>query len=251
MRRYRFRPSLIPTLALLLLVPILAALGFWQLDRAEQKRAIQQEYDRRSQDAHAQIGGRIQQAEDLRFYRVIAQGTYEPQYQVLIDNRVHHGRAGYHVITPLRIVGSDVRVLVNRGWIPLGRTRDELPRFDTPEGVQKVTGVATVPRAKVFTLAETAPITGQWELLWQHVDMRRYADAVPFSVQPVVILLDPDNPSGGFVREWARLDAGIAVHQGYAVQWFALAAALIVIYIVVNLRRSDDNSNRPEHAKTP
>ncbi len=220
----------------LLMVPTLVSLGFWQLKRAEEKRAIQSEYDARSRDARVEIGSRLQHAEDLRFYRVIARGTYETQYQILIDNRVQHGRAGYHVITPLRLGNSDTRVLVNRGWIALGPTREMLPAADAPAGMQEVTGVATVPREKVFRLAEPAPLTGNWQTVWQHMDMKRYAAAVSFPVQPVVILLDTDSPAGGFVRDWARLDAGIAVHKGYAFQWFTLAAALIAIYLFFNLR---------------
>ncbi|MFQ5937963.1 MAG: SURF1 family protein [Acidiferrobacterales bacterium] len=231
-----YRPKFIPTLAVVILLPVLVGLGFWQLDRAQQKRAIQAEYDTRSSDARIEIGSRQQYAEDLRFYRVIAHGAYEPDYQVLIDNRVLHGRVGYHVITPLRIRHSEVRVLVNRGWVPMGRTRDDLPAAGAPTGMQEIKGIATVPRAQVFMLAEPAPLTGRWQKVWQHMDMRRYAEAVPFPIQPVVILLDPDSPAGGFLREWARLDAGIAVHQGYAFQWFALAAALLVIYIVLTVR---------------
>ena len=63
-----------------------------------------------------------EQADDLRFYRVVAHGTYQPQYQLLIDNRVQDGRVGYYVITPLRIGGSNTLVLVNRGWVPMGET---------------------------------------------------------------------------------------------------------------------------------
>ena len=114
MRRlgYQFRPALIPSLVTLLLLPVFVGLGLWQLDRAEQKRALQAEYDARGRDGPIQIGARVQTAEELRFYRVIVKGRYDPDYQILLDNRVHQGRAGYHVITPLRIAGSDVRVIV-------------------------------------------------------------------------------------------------------------------------------------------
>lgn len=129
-----------------------------------------------------------------------------------------------------------MRVLVNRGWVPLGPTRAELPRAEPPTGVHTVTGVATVPREKVFMLARPEALTDKWQLIWQHVDMERYTRAVPFPVQPVVILLDPASEAGGFVREWARLDAGIAVHEGYAFQWFTLALAVLVMFIALNLR---------------
>jgi surfeit locus 1 family protein len=246
-RQHHVRTGWLPTLVVLLMVPLLVSLGFWQLKRAEEKRAIQSEYDARSRDARVEIEQSLQHAEDLRFYRVIARGKYDPQYQILIDNRVQDGRVGYHVITPLRVGDSNTRVLVNRGWVALGPTREVLPTADAPAGVQEITGVATVPREKVFSLAEAAPLSGNWQTVWQHIDMRRYAEAAPFPVQPVVILLDADSPAGGLVRDWARLDAGIAVHKGYAFQWFTLAAALLAIYLFFNFRSTgkpqDDGEN--------
>lgn len=242
-RQPKVRSGWLPTLVVLFMVPLLVSLGFWQLKRAEDKRAIQSEYDARSRDARVEIGPGLQQAEDLRFYRVIARGRYETQYQIFIDNRVQHGRVGYHVITPLKIGDSDTRVLVNRGWIALGATREDVPAAAAPAGVQEVTGVATLPREKVFRLAEAPPLGGTWQVVWQHLDMKRYAQAVSFPVQPVVVLLDADSPAGGFVRDWARLDAGIAVHQGYAFQWFILAAVLLIIYLFFNLRSAGNPRN--------
>lgn len=234
-----------------MLLPVLVGLGFWQLDRAQQKRAIQAEYDTRSRDERVEIGSQLQQPDDLRFYRVIAHGTYEPQYQMLIDNRVQDGHVGYHVITPLRIGSSDTRVLVNRGWVPMGQTRDDLPEAAAPPGMLEITGVATVPSDNVFTFAEPPAPKNKWQRVWQHVDIKRFAAAVPFPVQPVVILLDPDSPADGFVRRWARLDAGIAVHKGYAFQWFTMAGALLLAYLLYGLRAAkvrDDDGAAARHS---
>jgi surfeit locus 1 family protein len=252
----RFHPGLLATLGVVILLPVLVALGFWQLDRAQQKRAIQAEYDARSRDERVEIGSQLQQADHLRFYRVVAHGTYEPQYQLLIDNRVQDGRVGYYVITPLRLGSSSTRVLVNRGWVPMGQTRDDLPKVDAPSGVLEITGVATVPSDKFFMLSEPPPAPkDKWQRVWQHMDMKRFAATVPFPVQPVVILLDPDSPTGGFVRQWARLDTGIAVHKAYAFQWFILAATVLVVYLVYGLRaarmrseKADAEARHDDHA---
>jgi surfeit locus 1 family protein len=147
------------------------------------------------------------------------------------------------VITPLRLENSEVRLLVNRGWIAIGEDRDRLPAIDTPGGLQQITGVATVPAEKYFTLAKPEP---GWQRVWQNMEMTRYAAAVPFPVQPVVVLLDPDSAAGGFTRDWSRLDAGISVHQGYAFQWFMLAAALASIYLFMSLRRRGAGAPKQE-----
>ncbi len=233
----RFRPTLFPSVLVAILVPALLYLGYWQLQRADEKRLLQAEYDTRASGAVVQVEPQAQRLEQLQFYRVIAKGHFESEYQVLIDNRVHHGRAGYHVITPLKLQGGNIRLLVNRGWVPVGDDRQQLPFIDTPEGLQEVTGVATVPSENVFTLAKPDSLNRAWQLVWQHMDMKRYAATAPFAIQPVVVLLDPESRASGFAREWNRLDTGIAVHQGYAFQWFMLAGATIIGYFFLSLRR--------------
>jgi surfeit locus 1 family protein len=236
--RYRFRPALLPTLAALVLLPLMLWMGYWQLDRAEQKRALQAEYDARIDATPVSLGRERWSAEDVRFRRVELKGYYETAHQILLDNRVHQGAVGYHVITPLHIAGSDMRVLVNRGWVPMGRDREHLPPIETPADEQKILGVTMVPSDHYFTLASPGPVTGPWQTVWQNMDMPRYAQAVPFPVQPVVVLLDATSSAGGFVREWARLDAGIATHQSYAFQWFSLAVAVLGVYLLVNTERA-------------
>jgi surfeit locus 1 family protein len=235
--KYRFRARLLPTLATLALLPLMLWLGFWQLDRAQQKLALQADYDARNATAPVSLGGQPWSAEDARFRRVAIKGYYDSAYQILLDNRVHKGAVGYHVITPLRITGSDLRVLVNRGWVPVGRDRQHLPSIETPAEEQTVMGVAIVPGEYHFTLADPGPVTGDWPTVWQNLDMQRYGQAVPFPVQPVILLLDAQSPAAGFVRDWARLDAGIATHKSYAFQWFSLAVALLGVYLLVNTRR--------------
>jgi surfeit locus 1 family protein len=244
----KLKANIVPTLAFLLVMPLLVALGFWQLDRAQQKRELQAMYDARMNDTPATIGSRVQAPEELQFYRVTAKGHYDPGHSIYLDNRVHNGQVGYFVVTPLRIAGTETRVLVNRGWVALGTDRDALPDIAPPAGLQRVEGVATVPHEKVFRLAPPPAITGEWQPVWQHMNMKRFGEAVSYPIQPVVILLDPASDAGGYVREWRRLDTGIAVHQGYAFQWFSLAVALaaIFVFLIFGRRNRDDT----EHTMT-
>ena len=239
-----FRPSLVPTLTFLILLPLMMWMGFWQLDRAEQKRTLQAEYDARVDAEPVSLGAERWHPDDARFRRLTLKGYYETDYQILVDNRVHQGVVGYYVITPLRVGDSSLRVLINRGWIPLGQDRQHLPVIETPKDMQTITGVAMVPGDRYFTLGETHPAPGTWQTVWQNMDLGEYAKAVPFKVQPVVVLLDGNSQAGGYVREWTRLDAGIATHQSYAMQWFSLSIALVAIYLLVNTRRIRDSSDR-------
>lgn len=240
MTRYQFRPALIPSLATLLLLPAFIALGFWQLHRADEKRALQADYDAREAAPALRLSAVPAAPDGLRFRRMVVEGYYEPAKQILIDNRVHNGRVGYYVVTPLHIFGGEMRVLVNRGWVPLGADRAHPPEAPPPTGLQEVRGVATVPSADHFSLGKPPAIKDQWPTVWQYLDMKRYANAVPFPLQPVVILLDPSSGAGGYVRAWERLDAGIAMHEGYAFQWFAMAVALVILYVWVNIKKSSE-----------
>jgi surfeit locus 1 family protein len=228
------RRFLIPTLAMLLLTPAFLALGFWQLGRAQEKRELQAQYDRRATEPPIVLGSELRRADALHFFRVQARGTYENAYRILWDNRIHHGVVGYHVITPFRIDGGDTRVLVNRGWVPLGPDRDHPPATKPPRGTVTITGVAVVPRPE-FSLGELDQLSRTRMTVWQWIDLARYAKQTGWPLQPIVILLDPQSP-GGYVREWARLDTGVAMHQGYAFQWFMLAAATLVLYVVLMVR---------------
>jgi surfeit locus 1 family protein len=233
--RYRFRPKLIPTLATLLLLPLLVHLGFWQYGKAQTKLALQRCYDAAEAQPPLPIGTRFPAAEELRYRRVALTGQYEPRYQFLLDNQVQKEVVGYHVITPLHVVGSETRVLVDRGWVPLGRDRSQLPPVDAPAGIVTVSGAVWLPPARVFTLGGQAA-GGGWQTVWENVDLARYRAAVPFPVQAFLVRLDPA-ATGGFVREWPRPDARVATNLGYAFQWFGMAAALVAIYLVVNLKR--------------
>lgn len=242
------KPVLGIILATTLALPILISLGVWQLNRAEEKQILQNEYDRRATVGPVKITGLLQAAEDLRFYRVTATGFYDPRHQILLDNRTHEGRAGYHVITPIIISGSDTRVLVNRGWVPLGQSRQILPRVAPPKGLQTVTGIATIPVKGGFQLGELPVFASPWETVWPRLDIEHFQKLTGLQTQPATILLEPESEAGGYVRHWKRLDAGIAVHHGYAFQWFALALVLTVMLLLATFKKKNNvNKNKKDN----
>jgi cytochrome oxidase assembly protein ShyY1 len=85
-------------------------------------------------------------------------------------------------------------------------------------------------------------------VVWQNLDLARYAREVPFPLQLVVIQLSPDSSAGGFAREWPRPDERIERHVGYAFQWWGFAIATVIIWLVVNLRRKPPASMKAADA---
>jgi surfeit locus 1 family protein len=240
MHSRRFRPGLAPTLATLLLVPLFVHLGNWQWGKAERKAAQQALLESRINSAPVTLSGGGVDAESLRYAAVRVRGRYEPQFQFLLDNQVWRGRAGFHVVTPLRIEGSAARVLVDRGWVPFGGDRSRLPEVPTPrDETLEVAGHAVVPPEKFFELGAPAAPQAGWEPVWQNLDLRRYRERVPFEVLPVVLRMDAASEAGGFVREWPRPDEKIGMHRGYALQWWAFAAGLAGAWVYFGFRRRD------------
>jgi len=234
---YRFRPKLVPSLAALLLFPILVSLGQWQAHRAAQKKLLQNIYNKRELATPVLIGSQPLDLETTRYSKVLARGRYEPTYQILLDNQIYQGAAGYQVVTPLHIEGSEMRVLVYRGWVAMGRDRRVPPVIETPQDVVEVSGIADEPSGKYMELGQGVNSGKSWQAVWQNLDIKRYKKAVPFPVQTLVILLDPASSAGGYVRDWPHPDARVDMHRGYAFQWYALALMLALYYLFANLEK--------------
>ena len=127
-----------------------------------------------------------------------ARGRFDPRHGVLIDNRIHRGVAGYHVVMPLELDGAASRyVLVNRGWIAGNADRSRLPEVRTPADTVEITGLAVVPSRRFLELSDQVA-EGR---VWQNLTLERYRRAVPIALQPVVIQQE-SALDDGLVREW-------------------------------------------------
>lgn len=234
--KHTFRPSLLMTLATLVMLALCIKLGLWQYNKAELKQALQTQLNKRLTEPPVVLPEKITDLEAWRYRRVKFAGIYDTRYQVLLDNQVENTVAGYHVLTPMQVEGSSSYVLVNRGWIP-GSADRKVPLVTAPQGRQEIKGDIGLSPLKFFTLEAPPSTGGKWQQVWQNMDMQRYAKAVPFAVQPFVVRLDPRSEAGGFVRNWPPPGERIAMHLGYAYQWFGFALTLLVIYIVLNVKK--------------
>ena len=234
---FDFRPGLWPTLATLILLPFLTRLGFWQLERADWKQDIVDRYAERIRQPAVDLQSLLPVTTDSQYLAVTASGHYDIGHQLLLDNRLHQGLAGYHVLTPLRLADREATVLVNRGWVALGASRAVLPELPGPAGEIRLSAMIVLPPDDVFLL-DTAeePATG-WPQVVQSIDIAALEARLGYALLPLVLQLDAGD-AHGFVREWKPV-YGIppAKHRAYAMQWFTLALVLVMIYIGVNTRR--------------
>jgi surfeit locus 1 family protein len=207
-------------------------LGNWQLSRAQEKESRQERLDRLSQEPAIVLPDSAVKLEDFQYHQVEAGGEYVPEHTIYLDNKIYKGIAGYQIVTPLRIGNSAMHVLVNRGWIAATRDRSKLPEVATPGGKIVVSGIATTAMQKTLELSPDQ-VSGQ---VWENLDLERYRSSTGLKLQPVMIL-QKDQLNDGLVREWTRPDSGSAKNIGYALQWFAMALAVLIIYLVLSVKR--------------
>jgi len=232
----------VPTVAALLGVVLTASAGAWQLDRARQKEALQAAYDAGTAGAAIAISATPLQAQAVRLRRVEAEGEFVADKAVLLDNKVHQGVAGYEVVMPLRLAGTQMHVLVNRGWIAAGAHRSVLPQVRTPAGRVRVDGVAVVP-GRFLELGKTDE-SGD---VWQNLTIERYQVSRKLAVQPFVVE-QHGGLDDGLVRSWKRPDFGISKHYGYAVQWFLFCGLIVFLYGFFHARNT---RSQKDPADTP
>ena len=204
---FRFRP---PWWGFALAVLGCAAgilLGNWQAGRADQKRAA---------------------AATLE--PVSLRGELLARHTVLLDNKLHRGRPGYHVVQPLRLK-SGGNVLVNRGWVAAGTTRDKLPGISTPAGEVEIAGV----RRERFPQALAPDAALPQGKVWQNITVERFSAWSGLALEPYVIE-QTSELADGLLRERPRVS--VEKHESYALQWYSLAGLSIVLFLVLNFKRA-------------
>ena len=239
MSQNRFQIRLIPTLAMLLGLVMFIYLGLWQAGKGDRLALELAQRAQRSQLGPAVVTGELldaQAAQDAAFTVV---GTYEAQHQIFLDNRQENDQPGVHVITPLKIEGSETRILVNRGWVGWTLGRAVLPVVATPVGRVQITGLANVPSTKKFFLMPDHPEAQA--KLWSRVDLPRFEQLIGHRLQPVVLQQTGGDAPDTLVRHWAPPENRVGMHRGYAFQWFGMAAALLLFYLVTSFRKSESS----------
>ncbi|MBP9916352.1 MAG: SURF1 family protein [Thiobacillaceae bacterium] len=218
-RKHR-RPAWLPVLAALVFAVLTFWLGQWQLQRAEEKRARQAAFDVTARIPPVPLA-RLPEAFEP-YTRVGVEGEFDAAHQIFIDNRVHRGRAGYHVITPLVHAGGVV--LVNRGWLPVAPDRARVPLAAPPAGRVVLEGRILAARGRYVELA-----AGEDGPVWQNLDLDRFRHAYRRDL-PDRLLLQTSPAADGLVRDWPMPGLGVDRHIGYAVQWFSLTGLILVLY---------------------
>jgi surfeit locus 1 family protein len=239
-----FAPRLWAVLLTAALLAAFIALGWWQVGRAREKQAMIESFQRGAQSV-------IVLADDdaidelPRYQHVRVEGRYEPAHQVLIDNMPSQaGLPGFRVLTPFRRDGSERLLLVDRGWVPLGATRQDLPPVLVAPDVRAVSGrLDTLPAPGVRVGNAGVEGDTSWPRVLNFPRQRDLEQALGAKVETRILLLDPAAPDG-YERAWRpAMQFGPERHLGYAIQWFTFALVALIIFFALSLRRLPGNAS--------
>lgn len=240
---HEFTPPWWATLATIAGITLTIALGFWQLGRAQTKQALQQRIAEFAKGPPLRVGAEAPNVDELLLRKVEVRGRFEPRHTVFIDNRIYKHQPGYYVMMPLRVAGAadDTHVVVNRGWVAAGSGRNRVPQVTTPQDDVVVIGTAT-PFSERYLELSSKVAEGN---IWQNMVLERYRQATRLKLQPIIVQQTEAiaGVDDGLVRDWPPVDLKRNTHLAYAVQWFALAGAILIAYVVVNVRRQSGSTS--------
>jgi surfeit locus 1 family protein len=211
-------------------------LGFWQLDRLEQRQVDNAVGESRLVAEPADLASLLADADDdlepLEYRRVVLRGVFDPTEEVLIRSQVELGQAGFHVITPL-VGDEEWAVLVNRGWVPLG--------MDQPP-VEAAPGQGEVEIEAWIHLTQTRPALGPEDQpgeqsVFNRVDIGRLVEQMPYGLAPVYVVAMGDQATDlPIIVDPPDFD-NEGPHLAYAIQWFGFAAVGLIGFYFLSRKK--------------
>jgi len=226
----------IPASLIVATLALLISLGFWQLDRANEKRAIEDQIAN-ANSFDIELVTSVEFLKDREYYHVRLQGSYVGDKQFVYDNQIVDQVSGYYVLTPLVLKGDSKAVLINRGFIPWNGRRDKLADIDISEKLTEVKVQISKPVKRMEL--EASEIAGEFPVLIQALDLDDMSTIAALDFINVVGLLSPESENG-FVRQWEPYTGSIERHIGYAIQWFLMALVLAFIGIRLALKQRNN-----------
>jgi surfeit locus 1 family protein len=230
-----WRPKL--TITALALFTILVYLGTWQLERSKHKETLATTLKARLKAEPVPLATVANMdIEDNRFILVNLDGVFLNNFTMLLDNQIYKHQVGYRVLTPVQAPALDKWVLIDRGWIAAGSSRDKLPVITDIFGVKQIVGIITTIPSGLTLQDDPARAAENWPLVMQNVDYELITAKLHHQVYEFVVRLQDDTPSAYQIMP---LEFGVSKdkHLGYALQWFTFAGLLIIYYLFACLQR--------------
>ena len=235
--KLHYKSTILGILLTVFLVSLFAGLGRWQLTRYWEKTEILETYNHHAKEPASALPSQLEDPAQWRYRKVYTTATPIAERQFLLDNQTHNGRVGFNVLTTFRLANGHL-VLVDRGWVPLGSSRRDLPDISIPKTPMRIEGTIYTPYEKPFSLGGMDDGEIGWPRIIQFLDFKVLTSRLGEPLHPFTIRLDP-TMEYGYLRDWKIIAISPNKHLAYVFQWFALALATIAIFLLLVIRRKN------------
>jgi len=231
-KTFSWQPNAKLLLFVLLMTPLLISLGYWQLDRAQEKREILAEF-KANQESQPVGFEQLDVDLNLQYRQVQFVGELDASRRVLLDNRVRNGRPGYEIFEVLTLATSKLKVLVNRGWVQASLDRNQLPEIAPVLGQVKLRGTLYRVLKGGLQLDDGVRTVESWPARIGWISTERATEVFADDFFTYQLRLDSDSV-GALTTGWPTVSVQPEKHTAYAVQWFVMAIVLLLLTINAN-----------------
>lgn len=247
---YKFTPGLWPTVIFVLLLPLFISLGFWQINRADEKHQLYENYIDKKNKPAVPLAKFVKDARHVEtpadWTRVKLKGRFSSAPTILLDNKIVNGQVGYYVYKPFKPDGLDKLILINLGWVAAALDRTKAPELYTTGLLDEIIGVIKQPQYSGIALGKIEPEFIKEDIIRvQSIDYQLLSDVLNKNLEHYIVRVSSESKTD-YYTNWPEPGFGKDKHYGYAFQWFSFATVLVGLYLYLNIHRikCDGRSNK-------
>ena len=231
MKKNKFNPGKRITIFFVFFAFLFFSLGLWQIERGQAKTNLLDDFEKKILEKPSYINQKSQ-----KWDRVYVEGKWDSSKQILIDNVITRGIAGYKVLTPLRIKETDQLILVDRGWIKQNTFRDQLPDIKLIQIDEVVSGILEIPELGLVLSDDL--VSKEWPKISQTKNLGVIKNEYDENIFPMILLADPTLKNSLEYIKITPTNMTPIKHYGYSAQWFLMFIVLCFMYVWYGYKRN-------------
>ena len=231
MKKNKFNPGKRITIFFVFFAFLFFSLGLWQIERGQSKTNLLDDFEKKILEKPSYINQKSQ-----KWDRVYVEGKWDGSKQILIDNVISRGIAGYKVLTPLRMKETDQLILVDRGWIKQNTFRDQLPDIKLMQIDEVVSGILEIPELGLVLSDDL--VSKEWPKISQTKNLGVIKNEYDENIFPMILLADPTLKNSLEYIKITPTNMTPIKHYGYSAQWFLMFIVLCFMYVWYGYKRN-------------
>jgi len=228
----KFNPGIRITIFFVFFAMLFFSLGLWQIERGQAKTSILAEFEDNLRKTPTYLN-----YESKKWDRVYIRGKWNNSKQILVDNVINRGVAGYKVLTPLRIIETNQLILVDRGWVKQNKYREILPSIELIEAVEVVSGILEYPELGLVLSDDL--VSKEWPKISQTKNLEVLSKEYDEVIYPMILLADPILKNSLEYIKITPTNMTPIKHYGYSAQWFLMFVVLCLMYLWYGFKRNE------------